>query len=333
VNDAYQDVRYLSAGGKILEESRTPRNVAPANCGVGIFIDHSKNGKSVTIREIMPGSPAAASGVIQVHDHLLKIDGVSVKHSFGTLKDIVDAIRGIEGTKVRLQFRKCRGPEAKSVYEVILRRGPNATVQDPVVSQNGDILKTGESHSEDAANKLFLSHEEDLFLHNEQNEPIVGHSVNTQLLGAPSHNSSGTDHNREQVSSFVEIDSALPRRPSIFSDARKNSSGHLQPLSSVAVDCSSTNVFQRPTLQGFATNLGVILFPTHDHRYTVLSTIPNSRASKRNIMIGDLLLAIDCESVDLKSKEEVYDLLSHPSALLSWYPLIHVFFPMILRRF
>jgi hypothetical protein len=314
VNDAYQDVRFISAGGKVLQESRN--DAAPTICGVGLFIDYSKNGKSVTVREILPGSPAATSGLIQVHDHLLKIDRVSVKHSFGTLKDVVNAIRGIEGTKVCLQFRKCSGPEAKSVYEVTLKREPNVTVQEPIVNQNVDNrskLEKVASGSEDSASNPLLTHEENGILRNDQDEAII-QLTDVEPLKAPSRQFSRPDENCVQESSYGNIDHAFAQYPSILSDSHEKLSGYVQALNSAAVGSGSTNVLQRPTLQGFATDLGVILFPTHDHRYTVLSIIPKSPASKRNIMIGDLLLAINREGVDSKSKEEVGDLLSHACA-------------------
>jgi hypothetical protein len=110
----------------------------------------------------------------------------------------------------------------------------------------------------------------------------------------------------------------------------------LQAFSSASIGTGSTNVFQRPIFQGFATDLGMMLSPTPDHRYTVLSIIPKSRASKRNIMIGDTLLAIDSEPVDFKSAEEVCDQLCDPSAFLFAFPslklsICHAFFSQILK--
>ena len=364
VNDAYQDVRYLSAGGKV-QESRSPGNGAPSICGVGLFIDYSKNGKSVTVREIMPGSPAAASGLIHVHDHLLKIDRVSVKHSFETLEDVVNAIRGIEGSKVCLQFRKCSGPEAKNIFDVTLKRGLNVTVQNSSVSQSVDTHSqhgNGVVGSDDSASNPFFSHEKDSIVQNEQDAPIAGDSINFRSrlemervsssgvsasqniphdeafghMRAPYHQFSGSDEYREQEPSFSHSGPTFSRDPSNIFDSDKKLSGYLQAFSSASIGTGSTNVFQRPIFQGFATDLGMMLSPTRDHRYTVLSIIPKSRASKRNIMIGDTLLAIDSEPVDFKSAEEVCDQLCDPSAFLFAFTslklsICHAFFSQILK--
>ena len=138
LNTAYQNVRYVSAGGNI-QEIETADGANPSFYGVGLCIDISKNGSSLTVREIVPGSPAAACGLISVHDHLIKIDGLSAKHSCPTLEDVVKLIRGIEGTKVKLQFRKSSGPKAKSIYDVTLIRGPNVTKLESVEEELSSV--------------------------------------------------------------------------------------------------------------------------------------------------------------------------------------------------
>ena len=354
VNDAYQDVRFMSAGGKF-QESRTGSAV-PNVCGVGLFIDYSKNGSSLTVRDIVPGSPAAACGLISVHDHLLKIGGVSVKHSFSNLEDVVDSIRGIEGTQVSLQFRKGSGPNAKSIYEVTLKRGPNVTAQQSVAIQIGDVHSQSSSRKdsssfEDRSSNPDLSQQEDVISQDEKNVPsitklnMIGKKSGAESLEEPfssqyNHKSdfysqevpanqfhpiSSEQYKTGYQSALVEAFSepecfldrsnrALPRDLVDLPDSDPKLSKYLQSFNTATFSSGSTDVFQRPPLQGFATDLGMMLFPTHDHRYIVRSIGSNTPASRQNIMIGDLLWAIDRQSVAFKSQAEVCKLLSRPSA-------------------
>jgi len=144
LDKAAQNVRYASAGGNV-QEIETGDQADPSFYGVGLCIDVSKNGSSFSVREIVPGSPAAACGLISVHDHLVKIDGLSAKHSCPSLDDVVKLICGIEGTKVNLQFRKSSGPKAKSIYEVTLKRGPNFTKDESVSSKDENLQRTVKS--------------------------------------------------------------------------------------------------------------------------------------------------------------------------------------------
>ena len=124
--EAFKDVRYVAAGGKAADIQRAVDWVEPAEIyGVGLGLGISQNGKSISVRNIAPGSPAALCDTpIDVHDHLLRVDGVVVKHSCATLDDVAKLIRGVRGSTVRLELRRSRGPHAKSTYVVVLRRGP-----------------------------------------------------------------------------------------------------------------------------------------------------------------------------------------------------------------
>lgn len=369
VNDAYQDVRFISAGGKF-QESRTGSAV-PNVCGVGLFIDYSKNGSSLTVRDIVPGSPAAACGLISVHDHLLKVGGDSVKHSFSTLEDVVDSIRGIEGTQVSLQFRKGSGPNAKSIFEVTLKRGPNVIAQQSAAIRFGDIHSQGFSRKdsssfEDHSSNPDLSQQEDVISQDEKNVPsisnskthIIGKKSGAESLEEPfsSHHNHKSDFCSQEVpaNQFHPISSEQNKtgyqsalveafsEPEWFSDRSNRAlpqdlvdlpnlpdidpklSQYLQSFNTT-FSSGSTNVFQRPTLQGFATNLGMMLLPTHDHQYIVRSIGSNTPASRQNIMIGDLLWAIDRQSVAFKSQAEVCKLLSRPSAFWCFFDIFFLF--------
>jgi hypothetical protein len=134
--EAFKEVKYVAAGGNATD-IRTHESLDIH--GVGLTLDLSRNGKSVTIRSIVPGSPAAlCDSVISVHDHVLKVDGLDVKHSCKSLEDVGRLIRGVRGTPVKLLLRRSHDVEtdvqnstpskakskAKSKYEVVLRRGP-----------------------------------------------------------------------------------------------------------------------------------------------------------------------------------------------------------------
>jgi hypothetical protein len=130
--EAFREVKYVAAGGNATE-IRTHESLDIH--GVGLTLDLSRNGRSITVRSIAPGSPAAlCDSVISVHDHLLKVDGLDVKHSCTSLQDVAKRIRGVRGTPVRLLLRRSHDVEtdvqnltpskAKSKYEVVLRRGP-----------------------------------------------------------------------------------------------------------------------------------------------------------------------------------------------------------------
>jgi C-terminal processing protease CtpA/Prc len=358
VNDAYQDVRFISAGGNF-QECRTGSAV-PNVCGVGLFIDYSKNGRSFTVRDIVPGSPAAACGLISVHDHFLKIGGVSVKHSFSTLEDVVDSIRGIEGTQVSLQFRKGSGPNAKSIYEVTLKRGPSVIAQESVAIQIGDACaqhKKDSSSFEGCSSNPDLSPQVDVTSQDESDVPSITNSKRYMIdkksgaeslkeplssqniqnsafyIQAPAnqfHPIRGEQYKKVHQSALFETlrepESFLDRRtralPQDLGDLPDNDSKlskYLQSFNSAKFSSGSTDVFQRPTLQGFATDLGMMLFPTHDHRYTVRSIGSNTPASRQNIMIGDVLWAVDRESVAFKSQAEVCKLLSRKSSAVEYF--------------
>jgi hypothetical protein len=313
VNDAYQDVRFLSAGGSV-QKCPSASAALPNICGVGLFIDYSRNGKSLTVCDIVQGSPAAACGLIDVHDHVLKINKLSVKHSFSTIEDVVNSIRGIEGTTVTLEFRKSCGPSAKSTYEVSLKRAPNVTTQESCSisqSENTNLESEKDASSlDDAAIKPFLSKEDNVNLQHPKDSfgtvSIGSESPSKKEVFRPEH-------------SFDDSVREFSQRTPKLSDVQEKLSRYLQALSSAkVVGSGSTHVFQRPILEGFTTDLGMILLPTHDHRYEVRSIVANTPSYKRNIVIGDLLWAINREPVAFKTEEQVRKLLACPSTFCSF---------------
>jgi hypothetical protein len=351
VSNAYQEVRFVSAGGQVPESSKAEGE--ESNCGVGLYIDYSKNGRSFTVRGIVPGSPAAACGLISVHDHILMINGVSAKHSFASLQDVVDSIRGYEGTKVRLHCRKCSGPRAKSIYEVTLVRAPHVALQTSDVIENADTHSQEQTDSskfdDTTSNGISGSEDEGLILQCEndalrfsrsksnrsdglktlnvlnthpvfppqfENAAVVHENVQTHQsqsrydgLGKPD-SETGTK-NRFRCESTVENSAlTLPQDLHMIVDVEEKLSRYLQALSSPPVACSSTKRIHRPLLKSFPTGLGVMLSPTEDNCYRVISIASNSPA--RNVMTGDLLWAIDHEPVASKSQEDICKILNEP---------------------
>jgi hypothetical protein len=171
---AYQEVKYVAAGGKAADiRTQEVEDFSKDIHGVGLSLGLSRNGKSITVRGIAPGSPAAlCESVISVHDHLLKVDDVDVKHSCSTLEDVANLIRGIRGTTVKLQLRRSRDVEearhqdveqsqaahsptltqAKSKYEVTLRRQPAVDLNAIGVTSGAESLEADGSERKELAN-------------------------------------------------------------------------------------------------------------------------------------------------------------------------------------
>jgi hypothetical protein len=194
--EAFKEVKYVAAGGKAAD-IRSPESVdlkAFDIQGVGLTLGFSRNGKSITVCHIAPGSPAALSdAAISVHDHLLKVDDLDVKHSCTSLEDIAKRIRGVTGTAVKLLLRRSRDvqPEvdlqeqegqaraprahlhrAKTKYEVVLRRGP------PVVAHSDNTSASEACEMEGSAG--IVSQEDS---RNEQRDVNASNALQEEQLG------------------------------------------------------------------------------------------------------------------------------------------------------
>jgi hypothetical protein len=222
--DAFKEVKYVAAGGNAADIRQDDVTEKLDIHGVGLTLGLSRNGKSVTVREIAPGSPAALSNsAIRVHDHLLKVNDVDVKHSCATLEDVGKLIRGRRGTKVKLVLRRSRDVEriegnretqdqtvdfsmpmqAKAKYEVVLRRGPPADARgstaDEVDGSAGEILR-GEEMASAAAVEDAVSLTDDDTREPEQTEQQETDLLQPQLdnfgAEAPSIEAEGFRHGR-----------------------------------------------------------------------------------------------------------------------------------------
>mmetsp|Transcript_34999 Transcript_34999/g.92170 ORF Transcript_34999/g.92170 Transcript_34999/m.92170 type:complete len:349 (-) Transcript_34999:86-1132(-) len=98
-----------------------------SNAGVGILLAKNRGGsmnghnEEIYVMEIVPGSPAAECGLIQVDDILVAIEGQAINAAW-SLPRIFDLMKGREGTVVNLVFSR-GGRE----YNVALRRSAFTT--------------------------------------------------------------------------------------------------------------------------------------------------------------------------------------------------------------
>jgi hypothetical protein len=202
-----------------------------------------------------------------------------------------------------------------------LKRAPNVTAKESCSSsQSGNTNFESEkdaSSIDDTESKPFSTKEDNVNLQNVKNSFGV---ISIESESPPKRQVSQPEHFFDD--SVLELSQRKPKH----SDVQEKLSRYLQALSSAkAVGSGLTHVFQRPILEGFTTDLGMILLPTHDHRYEVRSIVANTPSYKRNIVIGDLLWAINREPVAFKTEEEVRKLLAFPSTfclfLLCFYPI------------
>jgi carboxyl-terminal processing protease len=92
--------------------------------GVGVRIDFDKEGGSAIVMGVLPGSPAQAAD-LQAGDRILSIDGATFKGK--TLIDMVGAMRGKEGTSVKLAVLRGAAVAQKTI--------PRRKVSWPAVEQ------------------------------------------------------------------------------------------------------------------------------------------------------------------------------------------------------
>jgi carboxyl-terminal processing protease len=99
-----------------LEEVQKGQGMINANtAGIGAVMGEDKDG--AFIWEALPGSPAEYAG-IQPKTHILEVDGKTQFALGGDLLDVNGALRGLEGTRVKLKLKEPSG----EVREVELRR-------------------------------------------------------------------------------------------------------------------------------------------------------------------------------------------------------------------
>jgi carboxyl-terminal processing protease len=83
--------------------------------GIGARLDENKSGE-IYIKEPMPNTPAIRAG-IKSNDVILAVDDKLIKHM--DINDVVDMIRGPEGTKVKLTLRR---PGKPKPFDVVMVR-------------------------------------------------------------------------------------------------------------------------------------------------------------------------------------------------------------------
>jgi carboxyl-terminal processing protease len=98
--------------------------------GIGVAIVKGPQG-GLIVAQLVPGSPAAKSGLINVQDRLVEVNGVSVEKE--TPEKVMALIRGKKGTKVSLKLmRKGSGEVAEKPVQVQLVREDISVPEDRV---------------------------------------------------------------------------------------------------------------------------------------------------------------------------------------------------------
>jgi C-terminal processing protease CtpA/Prc len=111
-------VKTMGKDGEFInpEEAQKRQRVINSNtAGIGAVMGNDKD--SSFIWEALPGSPAEDAG-IQPKSHILEVDGKTPFALGGDLLDVIAALRGLEGTRVKLKLKEPSG----EVREVELMR-------------------------------------------------------------------------------------------------------------------------------------------------------------------------------------------------------------------
>jgi C-terminal processing protease CtpA/Prc len=82
--------------------------------GIGAVLGHSSEEHRLVVRDVPPDTPAAEAG-LEPGDEILAIDGREVSEL--SVREVIVALRGEVGTRVRLRVR--RGDEAEREVEVM----------------------------------------------------------------------------------------------------------------------------------------------------------------------------------------------------------------------
>ncbi len=86
--------------------------------GIGVIVKESIEG--VFIADMIPGGPAARSGVIQTGDMIVAIDGKQMQDA--SFESIAEAMKGKAGSKVSLTLRRNQRDKPNKIVEVKLSR-------------------------------------------------------------------------------------------------------------------------------------------------------------------------------------------------------------------
>lgn len=89
--------------------------------GIGVVLEQDPSG-AIVISKLVDGGPAAKSGEIQAQDKIIAIDGQSTKDS--TLNQVMDMIRGQNGSKIALSLARASEKGSPKLVDVTLKREP-----------------------------------------------------------------------------------------------------------------------------------------------------------------------------------------------------------------
>lgn len=86
--------------------------------GIGVVLQEGLDG--VIITKLVEGGPAAKSGLIKENDLLVEVDGRSIQDA--PFSDVLEMIRGAEGSSVKLGIKRTEGEGPEQFFTVGLKR-------------------------------------------------------------------------------------------------------------------------------------------------------------------------------------------------------------------
>jgi C-terminal processing protease CtpA/Prc len=109
--------------------------------GVGVIFRKNPEGMLV-VKDVVGGSSADESGLIEPGDVLTQVDDVKVARS--SIADISGMVLGTPGDSVKLKFTRTVG-KAKKKYKVVLKRSVRASLE-PTYHVQRDGINTKVTH-------------------------------------------------------------------------------------------------------------------------------------------------------------------------------------------
>eukprot|EP00290_Baffinella_frigidus_P055346 CAMPEP_0180339616 /NCGR_PEP_ID=MMETSP0989-20121125/201_1 /TAXON_ID=697907 /ORGANISM="non described non described, Strain CCMP2293" /LENGTH=228 /DNA_ID=CAMNT_0022328225 /DNA_START=20 /DNA_END=702 /DNA_ORIENTATION=- len=110
-------------------------------CGVGLIFRRSPDGQLV-VKEVVGGSSADESGLVEAGDVLVKVDDTKIGKS--SIADISSMVLGEPQATVKLKFIRTVG-KSKKKYKVVLKRTVRATLE-PTYHVQRDGINTKVTH-------------------------------------------------------------------------------------------------------------------------------------------------------------------------------------------
>lgn len=135
---AFKDglLAHVSGGARLLsaKDLKVQQQIAGNHyVGLQIALSFNSEAKRTEIAEVLQGGPAHRAGVLK-GDLIDEIDGVTTDGL--DVREVVDRLRGLEGTEVTIRVRQAKGGPLRS-YKIVRGVLPRQTIE-PVRSFGGD---------------------------------------------------------------------------------------------------------------------------------------------------------------------------------------------------